>query len=321
MKILGLSFGRVGGNCDIVLKQALIGAMETCDVEVAYINTCHLKIDRCTGCGACDKTREKGNLSICVRKDDFQFLESEIVDADALIVAAPVYVLGATGQYKNVCDRIGPSHGHSMLQKENERRRSLGWGEEKLIPPKYFKNRPLALISVGGAITEGWTSMGLATMHMLGFPEQMEPVDALNVYAMGRRVSPVLDEDLMNRLKNMGAHVASCLGKTREEMTWNGDSEGVCPICHCDQLTVRKGTTVECTVCGCIGHLSVVDGEIKVNYSKEQLMRSRYRYGGDMEHCLEIEGMGQRAGKIYMENKEKIADAVKALDIVSEIKK
>ena len=65
----------------------------------------------------------------------------------------------------------------------------------------------------------------------------------------------------------------------------------------------------------------MVDGEIKVNYSKEQLMRSRYRYGGDMEHCLEIEGMGQRAGKIYMENKEKIADAVKALDIVSEIKK
>ena len=142
MKILGVSFGRKGGNCDTALKLALKGAMESKEHEVIMINTCHMAIDRCTGCGACDKIRERGGMSVCARKDDFPALEELVMEADGVIFAAPVYVLGPTGQFKNFVDRIGPSHDQSQLMLENERRRGLGWPEKQLIPDKYFKKRP-----------------------------------------------------------------------------------------------------------------------------------------------------------------------------------
>lgn len=82
-------------------------------------------------------------------------------------------------------------------------------------------------------------------------------------------------------------------------MQWHGDKEGVCPICHCDQLTVRDGTTVECSVCGSIGTLEVLDGKIHVIYPQKQLERSRYRPGGDMEHCLEIKSFVESGSKSH----------------------
>ena len=321
MKLLGLSFGHVGGNCDIVLKQALLGAMEREDIKVSFLNTCHLNIDRCTGCGACDRLREKGGMSICVRKDDFKMVEEAIVEADAIIAAAPVYVLGPTGQYKNLVDRLGPSHDVSFLLKENEARRAKGMSEAQMIPEKYFKERPLGLISVGGARTKGWTSMGLSGMYLLGFPMHMVPVDALNIYAMGERISPVLDDALMERLSRLGRHVADALGKRAEDMEWMGDEDGVCPVCHCDQLTVRQGTTVECSVCGSIGTLSIENGEIKVYYDEMQVARSRFRPGGDMEHCLEIKEMGAKCGAVFAERGKEIEAKLEALKAVPELKK
>ncbi len=67
MKVLGISFGRKNGNCDIAVKSALLGA-EGRGADIAFINTCNLKIDRCTGCGACDKLKEKGKDPVCVIK-------------------------------------------------------------------------------------------------------------------------------------------------------------------------------------------------------------------------------------------------------------
>jgi multimeric flavodoxin WrbA len=320
VKVLGLSFGRKNGNCDIVLKQALLGAKKT-GADVEYINTCNLKIDRCTGCGACDKLREKGGMSLCTIKDDFLFVENAIMEADALIVAAPVYVLAPVGQFKNLCDRIGPSHDRGALMRENNRRKDLGWSQDRMIDAKYFKDRPLGLISVGGARTESWTSMGVSGMHLIGFSNQMIPVDAINAYGMGDRVNPAFDQKFMDRLKKLGEHIGSAAGKSRKEIKWMGDEEGICPVCHCDQLTVRKGTTVECTVCGCVGTLKVIDEQITVDYAPEQLERSRYHIGGVIEHSLEIADMMSKVMDKIKKDGDKIPDLLAEQKIIPELKK
>ena len=43
-------------------KEALLGAK--LGAEVRFINTSNLRIDRCTGCGACDKRMEKAVLQM-----------------------------------------------------------------------------------------------------------------------------------------------------------------------------------------------------------------------------------------------------------------
>ena len=299
MRLLGISFGRNDGNCDAALRLVLKGAMENGRHEITMVNTCNMNIDRCTGCWACDRVREKGGMSVCLRNDDFAALEDLVMEADGVILAAPVYVLGPTGQYKNFVDRIGPSHDRSQLLLENDRRRSLGWSEDRMIPAKYFKQRPLAVISVGGARTKGWTSMGVSAMMCAGFPTQMIPVDAMNLNAMGDIIHPCLDESLSERLKQMGRHIAEAAELKPEAIEWKGDEEGICPICHCDQITFRSGTTVECTVCGSIGTAAIENDTLKIKYPAEQLLRSRYRSGGNMEHILEIKDMEGKAKKLF----------------------
>lgn len=291
MRMLGLSFGRKNGNCDVVVKEALLGA-KAAGAEVRFINTANLKLDRCIDCGGCVRDREKGGNGSCILKDDYPFVENEIFDADALIVAAPVYVLAPVGQYKNVCDRIGPARDRGFMTLENERRAALGMAP---LDERLFKDRFVGLISVGGARTENWTSFGLAGMHLLTFSMQMTVVDQINLYGSGDRVNPAFDPALMARLAQMGKNVASVVGTPRLDAPYFGDDEGICPLCHCDLLTVKGTTDVQCPVCGIHGLLKVEKDKVSVSYTAAQMERARTRIGGLEDHVNEINDMKEHA--------------------------
>lgn len=288
MKVLALSFGRVMKNCDILAKEALMGA-EVLGAQVKFLNMMDKKITHCTGCGACDKVRESGGVSRCVIKDDFPMVEENILEADCIIVVAPVYVLAVTGQYKNLCDRLGPSHDRSVMIDENNKRLSEGKSGAELLDPRLFRDRYVGFISVGGATTEHWTSLGLPSMHLLTFSMQMTVVDQYNAYGMGARVHPVFDATLLKRVNSLGANIVNAYGKNRDEIVWHGE-DGICPVCHNKLLTINQTTTVECPICGMYGVLSIVDGDkIKVNFSKEQIEMSRLRLGGVADHHRELQ--------------------------------
>lgn len=318
MQVLAISFGRKDGNCDILAKKALLGA-KAAGAEIRFINTGDLIIERCNMCGACDKLFDAGksDAKLCTRPDDFRFVRDAIMEADGCIFVAPVYSVGVTGQYKNLLDRMGASHDRASMIEADKEREEKG---QMRLDPRLFKDRPVAYIPVGGARTPGWTSIGLPMMHLLGVSNQMVPVDALEGYGMGDRVNPVLDEAYMERVFQMGKNVAEQCGLKPEEMVWKGDSEGVCPCCHGTTLTYRgEGTTVECSVCGSIGELKIVDGAIKVEYSPEQIARSRYRIGGLIEHHEEIADMMRVFMEKFGKNKELIAERMQELDgIVSD---
>lgn len=307
MKVLGLSFGRKDQNCDICVKQALLGA-QAAGAEVSFINTMNLKIGHCTGCGACDKRREKGGPSRCVIRDDFPFVEDAVLEADAIIVAAPVYVLGPVGQYKNLVDRLGPSHDRAQMERVQAERIAAGKTGEELLDPRLFKDRFLGYISVGGARTENWTSMGLPNMHLFTFSMQMTPVDHINVYGMGDRVKPFFDEQLTADLTAMGEHVVKAIGQNRYEVPWMGKTKGTCPLCHNDLLTIKTGTTVECPICGMAGKLSIVDDQIVVDFPPEQIAQARLRPQGVADHQAEIASFGPHVMEVLAERGHEIPD-------------
>lgn len=318
MKILGISFGRKGQNCDIVCKQALLAAKKS-GAEVEFINTCHLNIDRCTGCGACDRRMEKGGPCRCVIKDDFPFLEEHILEADGIILSAPVYVLGPVGQFKNLTDRLGPSHDRAYMMQQQQKRIAEGKTEEELMDERLFKDRFLGLISVGGARTENWTSLGLLNMHLFAPSMQMTVVDQMNVYGMGDRVSPVLDESLMERLAEMGEHVAASVGTPREEAKWYGDDPGLCPVCHNRTFTIKDARHVECPICGMYGELKLQGKDVRVEFSPEQIAQCRYRTQGVIDHRNEIDSMTKRCIRVIREQGEQIKELLKPLDEIQEL--
>lgn len=320
MKILGLSFGRKNRNSDILVKEALLGAKEA-GAEIAFLNMMDKQIGHCTGCAACDRRREKGGPSRCIIKDDFPFVEDAILEADGIIVAAPVYVLGPIGQYKNLVDRMGPSHDRSQMERENAKRIAQGKTGEELLDPRLFKDRFLGMISVGGARTENWTSMGLPNMHLFSFSMQMNVVDHYNAYRMGDIVNPLFDDELLARMRQMGRSVAETIGTPRLEAEWKGDKPGICPLCHNDLLTIKTGTTVECPICGMEGTLSIEDGQIKATFTEEQIERSRQRQGGVDDHMDEIASFGPIVQAKLAESGHLLPEKMKRFDGIRELDK
>lgn len=95
---------RKKGNTSLLLDRFLKGAEEHCsntraDIGVKKIVTCDLDISPCRGCRNCSRTGE------CVVDDDMQKVYRELVGADFLAVASPVFFTTVSGYLKALIDR------------------------------------------------------------------------------------------------------------------------------------------------------------------------------------------------------------------------
>lgn len=318
MRVLGISFGRKMKNCELMVKEALMEA-EKAGAEVAFIRMLDLTIKPCIGCGGCGRSLANGGNGRCVLKDDLPFVDEEIMKSDAIIVAAPVYVLGPTGQYKQMADRFGPSHDLAFLTETNKQRMAEGKTGEELIDPRNFRQRYAGLISVGGARTKNWVSFGLPTMDLLCMSSGIKVVDKLDANDMGDRGIVVLDEKMMERARKLGRHVVSAIGKDPKDVKWAGDEEGTCPVCHNNLITMNGTTTVECPVCGISGQLSVEGDKVKVTFSESEQLRSRMNYDGKLEHFREIRSFGAVAGPKMEAAKDRLPAMLKKYEGYGEI--
>ena len=166
-KVLGISFGRKMSNCDIMVKQALM-ACEKQGCEVAFLRADDLNITNCTGCIACTIGLMTGRgRGYCVRHDDFDILDECVMQSDAVILACPTYETSATGRFKTVCDRIGPSHDITFRRAAYEEGKAAGKPESALPDARSFKKRTAALISVGGAMMVSALGMLFLVLTML----------------------------------------------------------------------------------------------------------------------------------------------------------
>lgn len=302
MKLLGISFGRKGRSCDIITKQVLLAAREAW-AQVKFINTIQMDIGHCKSCAACIAGRDRGGQITCALKDDYQILEEAVLDADAILVTAPVYALGPVGQLKNFIDRFGPAHDIAGAVHEQEKRKAAG---APLLDERMFTRKYVGYISVGGAVTHNWVSMGLPGFKMFAASSCWIPVGQMDVWDMGRRANPAFDAKLMGQAKDFGRHIVLCDGKSPEQVEWFGD-EGVCPVCHNRFISIDAGAMaddVECPLCGIHGSLQIVDGKIRVAFSGQEQNRARGRWEGQLEHYNEINSMIEIAIPKLMAHKE-----------------
>ena len=300
MNVLGISFGRKMSNCEIMVKAAL-KECEKQGHEIRFIEADALNIKHCTGCISCVvgmiSGRGKGG---CHLKDDFHIIDEALMECDGLILGCPTFEAMPTGLYKTVCDRIGPSHDVTFRKAAYEEGLAAGKPEDQLPDKRSFKPRVGALISVGGAMTENWLAFMLPTMYMLPMSMDIKIVDAYQYYGAMAYPHVLGNEPVMERARKVGQNIADALAQEGEARTkWRGDHEGVCPVCHCDMLTVsRDKTAVECPVCGIRGSFVVEGGKLQVTFSEEEQARSRLHIAGKVEHSTEIKTRAGEKGPI-----------------------
>ncbi len=70
--------------------------------QVEVVDVCRRNIH---GCLACEYCHNKGN-GTCVQKDDMQEVYPLLKEAEMLVIAAPIYYHGLSGQMKCVIDRF-----------------------------------------------------------------------------------------------------------------------------------------------------------------------------------------------------------------------
>lgn len=102
MKILVLNGSpRPNGNTAAMVKTFKDEA-EAAGHQVVDFNVCKMNIK---GCLACEYCHGKGH-GTCIQKDDMQEIYSELADTEMIVLAAPIYYHGISGQLKCVIDRF-----------------------------------------------------------------------------------------------------------------------------------------------------------------------------------------------------------------------
>ena len=137
MKTVGV-YGspRKGGNTDALLDSALKGVQSTGGgIKKIYVRD--LKISGCSSCYGCEKT------GICIIKDDMQEIYPLLDEADAVILASPIFFYGMTSQIKSLIDRGQAMWARKRLNKKNVKDGSLIKGKGYLIAVGATKGKNL----------------------------------------------------------------------------------------------------------------------------------------------------------------------------------
>jgi multimeric flavodoxin WrbA len=238
-RLLGLGAGASDGSAEILLKEALQAAKaQGADVHLVRLEELHLPSG--------PEQHEP---------DDAWWFWEQLLQADGLIVSAPIYSRTVPARLKLLVDRLlGPNADRAIVERQLHLRSK---GEEPAmafrVDERVLRPRVAGFIAVGGAHTPQWKTLALPVMHLLTFSMQTAVVDQFVVSGAGTPQSVVLDGDALQRAARLGAHVATQLGRSFDDAQYAGDP-GLCPLCHLDVVELR-GRAVACATCGARGRL------------------------------------------------------------------
>jgi len=94
-------------NTELIIKEGL-ESVEQEGVQTDIFNVQSKRIEDCRHCNWCMGKQDEGNF--CAVKDDMEELYPKVVEADALMIASPVYLARMSGHLASVLDRLRCIH-------------------------------------------------------------------------------------------------------------------------------------------------------------------------------------------------------------------
>ena len=156
------------GSTSILIEEFAQGAREA-GHTVRVIDVAHSDIHPCTGCIAC------GYEGPCAQKDDVESIRPQILSADMLVFATPLYYYGMSAQLKIVIDRFCAFNGSIHAKGLKSALLSVAWNGDDwtfdaLLAHYQTLVRYLNLQNVGVVLGKG-CGTPVATRHSL-YPRQ-----------------------------------------------------------------------------------------------------------------------------------------------------
>lgn len=158
MKVVGfIGSPRNGSNSEVLLEKVLEGAREA-GAETNIFNLTKMDINPCRACQYC-----KSNDGDCATEDDMQIIYDEIKEADAFVLASPVYMWQMSAQSKLFTDRLYANFGTGYEEKYGKKSMALvfsqGNSDENMFK-EYFNYTQNMFNFLGYNVTDLLSSPG-----------------------------------------------------------------------------------------------------------------------------------------------------------------
>ncbi|KAG9495636.1 hypothetical protein J7337_012190 [Fusarium musae] len=273
MHILGLCNGSVHGNSEILLKAALKAArVPDLSISMSWIHVPTVALQRQHLPFRDDPSvipyRNDGKEHQPGQRepDDRESVFEAIMDADAIIIASPVYSHQPAGTLKALTDAILGPYADVCMAYDLKCRQEEGDESVKdvKIDPRDLKPRVAGFIAVAGSNTtfpEQWT-MALLTMQTCIYPIHSRVIDQVVLTGYASPGAVLADSGAaLKRAELLGRRVASQMGKPYDEAQYLGPEEsGSCPYFHLLEIEFREENKVVCITCGANGILELGPG-------------------------------------------------------------
>jgi multimeric flavodoxin WrbA len=195
MKILAVAGSpRRGGNSDTLLEQAIDGAQSAgATVELAILS--QLDVHPCTGCESCFADGR------CVVGDDYQDLYDKVLEADAVMLASPVYFTNVSGWTKAFIDRFQCLWALRFVLKR-----------PVPLPAGGKKRRAIFLATAGSPSTR--FDCTLSTVRAMFSTIDATWVGSVCVNNIDQRGSVAEHPDILAQARELGARLVSASGES-----------------------------------------------------------------------------------------------------------
>lgn len=301
MNVTAIFCGRPNGQSIRMARVALKSAKDA-GAEVKLININNLNIKPCIDCKACVRQLNDPNFAgSCPLHDDMAWLDEQYLASDAMIYVAPMYENAAPGPYKNMCDRLGPSHDITFMKMAYDRQ--VAAGVEPKVDTRFFKIRPVLYIGHGGS---EWNYLSYPSIAIPSISLGLQVVDYVSIpWSNGW-----LQDGRADRIRQAGKHLVEMAELPPEKRFFLGDP-GHCPVCH--NRTMWLGDNVDevaCGLCGAIGTLSTENGKIYVKYTPEAMALSHVLEGGRRQHMKDLQENGRKYATVDYTVSDSVAKAL-----------
>lgn len=252
-KILGIiSSARKLGNCEIMVKEICRNLPEPCEIKLLRLPDFNIK--SCMGCYTCLFKEGK-----CVIEDDLYKIIDPLIEADALVVAAPAYFLGAHSYVKRLLDR-----GLSFYAKVEKL-----WGKPSV---------GVAVAGIKGR--EGSTLLGIENFLKL----------TLTDIRQTQVVYGAMPGEVFLNEKNKETAKMLATSLFGDPIPKKGP---VCPLCGGDTFRFLEGNKVRCMLCSNAGTIYIKEGApfFSIEKSNHQLF---LRKQDAIDHKKWLIGMKER---------------------------
>ena len=276
MKILAISGGTRNGNNDSICKEVLLAAQEE-GAETCFIRLLDLELKHCTGCGFCMRSLNQGHGGACTQKDDFDWLRSQILDADGVLFSIPVFEKGAAGIFHTLLDRFGPRSdiGTNLLGREAAQA-SGGTPPD----PRLFHEKAVAYLGTGGTdyVTRFQCDCRMLSALMLWHTIACEVFDWTTCFEV--------ETHRIVRAHQIGLALTRA---TRDpaHSPYLGEP-GTCSHCGNNNFYLLPNGQAECCICGLKGHLETAEGSLRFCVDSSQLSLAYDTIPGKLHHAADI---------------------------------